>query len=418
MRIKRTCCLCVYVTEVFWVIVWISLTAITNLILTLILHTIESPVERQNIISNNAAVSNFSAWVDDYKAEHNIYENNTLFQEIDDVCKSATTTTQNWSLEGTSFFLVTVATTIGYGNFAPTSVGAQVFIAIFCTPFFLLMLKTYLSLSNALVMSIKFALGKLCCTNKGSFLDDYEKAVESKSSAQREAGEVEMTSQFSDLEKDCLEKDLDISAESMDIMGAISLCSKITKLEDDDSLDAELMNKLLALFPTSDATVEYAEVKEVLRAHYAPEDRVKRILTYSDKFDRITLPMAISLALLYILLTAAMESARANENGIDLPYGFWTAIWYSIITTTTIGLGDYTPYSFGRDRFNLPWLYLGLGLAVLNVELLTTVLGRCTKKAYTEYKNKRFEKNTIAKKATSTVTPVHMTRMINELRDS
>ena len=395
VRTKRTFCLWVYVTEVLWVVVWIALTATTNVFLSLILHAIESPVERENIISNNAAVSNFSAWVDDYKAEHNIYENNTLFKEIDDICKSATTTTENWSLQGTSFFLVTVGTTIGYGNFAPTSIGAQVFIAIFCTPFFLLMLKTYLSFSNALVMTIKFALGKLCCANKGTFLDNYRKAkerihrvgeAELNPSTADAVTPIEMISQFSDQKDNLLGNDPNvlIKLKSLNLVQTISLCSKLTKVEDDDNLDPELMSKLLTLFPTSDARVEYPEIKKVLRSHYAPEDRIKGILKHSDKLDRITLPMAISLAILYILLTAVIESARANAIGFDLPHGFWTAIWYSIITVTTVGLGDYTPYSFGRDNFNIPWLYLGLGLAVLNIDLLTAILGRCTKEACAE----------------------------------
>ena len=65
-------------------------------------------------------------------------------------------------------------------------------------------------------------------------------------------------------------------------------------------------------------------------------------------------------------------------------------MWYSIITTTTIGLGDYTPQSFGEKHFNPFWLYLGLGFVFLVVDLLTDILGRCTKRMYTRFKNVHF----------------------------
>merc|ERR1712032_218095 len=386
----RTLCLCVYLTELFWVLTAVALFSITNLTLTSILYSIESQTE----ISDNTAIADFSAWVDNYKTSHGIYENTTLFQEIDDACESATTATDNWSMGGSSFFLVTVATTIGYGNYTPTSLGAQLLITIFCTPLFLLMLKTYLLFSQALLMGIKMGLANLCCATQSDFLERHNE-VSKKGFLEIEMHEtqnrLDKKTDLDDNESPVEEfESAEMSDDSICLTQAVALCSAITKVDDDDSLDPELMHKLLELFPTSDAKVDYESVKNILNAQYTPEDRIKKILKKSNQYDRITLPLALSLALVYLLLTAGIQSANANANNIDLPYGFWTAMWYSIITTTTIGLGDYTPQSFGEKHFNALWLYLGLGFVFLVVDLLTDILGRCTKRMYTRFKNVHF----------------------------
>ena len=49
-----------------------------------------------------------------------------------------------------------------------------------------------------------------------------------------------------------------------------------------------------------------------------------------------------------------------------------------------------TPQSFGENHFNTFWLYIGLGFVFLVVDLLTDILGRCTKRMYSRFKNTHF----------------------------
>ena len=73
---------------------------------------------------------------------------------------------------------------------------------------------------------------------------------------------------------------------------------------------------------------------------------------------------ALAVYIVLLLLLIAAEAADASS-GIR---SFWAAVWYSLITMTTVGYGDLAPVTvFGR--------VIGLLFALCSIGLLTALIG-------------------------------------------
>lgn len=95
------------------------------------------------------------------------------------------------------------------------------------------------------------------------------------------------------------------------------------------------------------------------------------------------------ITLIYVIGVLGFATvAWAQSLTTDDKQDFWTAYWFSIITFTTIGLGDYTPSSFGMHNhvLNTFMILIGLGLFASVISVWLKVVKRniaplpCSKK--------------------------------------
>ncbi len=74
---------------------------------------------------------------------------------------------------------------------------------------------------------------------------------------------------------------------------------------------------------------------------------------------RVGTALAIALTLNLVFGAAFYLVESANQPGL----GFWDSVWWSMVTMTTVGYGDYFPKSFvGRFFVAYPCLIIGIGL--------------------------------------------------------
>jgi voltage-gated potassium channel len=74
---------------------------------------------------------------------------------------------------------------------------------------------------------------------------------------------------------------------------------------------------------------------------------------------RVSTALVIALSLNLVFGAAFYLVESANQPGL----GFWDSVWWSMVTMTTVGYGDYFPKSFvGRFFVAYPCLIIGIGL--------------------------------------------------------
>lgn len=86
---------------------------------------------------------------------------------------------------------------------------------------------------------------------------------------------------------------------------------------------------------------------------------------------RVATALVVALVLNLVFGAGFLLAESANQPGL----GFWDSVWWSMVTMTTVGYGDFFPKSFqGRFFVAYPCLLVGIGLIGYTLSVITEAM--------------------------------------------
>ena len=234
----------------------------------------------------------------------------------------------SWSLGGSIFFAFTVATTIGYGSFAPSTVGGQIFTVVYAL--------ISVPVAGAILVKTAATVLKLVTHLYTMSIDRVDKAFDT---LDEDGGG------FLDHEEMLLGlKELGINVSKEEFSALMEIIDK----DNDNQIDKD----------------EFKHAVTILGAD------LSQVSGKSAQLQILLMSFVVWMLLgsLYFSLT---------EDG----WSYGHAVYFSFITLSTIGLGDYVPTTI----INLIFLYLftlvGLGMLAVLIKLIREFIQIAQRKA-------------------------------------
>ena len=233
----------------------------------------------------------------------------------------------NWHVLSSTFFAFTIATTVGYGSFSPSSVGGQAFVLLYATVAIPLAGICFVNLSNMVLEILTLSLSP-----KASKMASAFEHFDTDNSGCLDGGEV-----FAAL------KELGIT------VTADEFAEYFKQVDVDESHELDLK--------------EFQELTLLLKAE---------VPDFKEEERKVKVSFAVMF--LWVLIGSLIICLIEN-------WTYWEGIYFTYVTLTTVGLGDYAPSTLGGGVFTVIYTIVGLGIIAIVLELLAVIILARVKKA-------------------------------------
>jgi hypothetical protein len=265
----------------------------------------------------------------------------------------------NWDLRGSIFFAMTVISTVGYGNFAPTQAWSKLLLALLGLPGMALFgytIANVAKLTMVVVAHLEVMVSIWTCRKIGNMptrelLANKCAVIINSFNDNRDSGS------FSKFE--------------------LNLCLiQLKEIFDSASATFEAGSKLLLNQLYINATKNDRGEVDMEQALVILQSVANRRMQHFNE-ERAEQQVHLMLALAVFSIFVASLVFWQLESGIDAeaPWTFLDAVYFSVITTTTTGLGDLVPNI--RNDFTIVFWFVfvtwGLGLVASVIQKVQTM---------------------------------------------
>jgi hypothetical protein len=252
----------------------------------------------------------------------------------------------NWHVTSSIFFAFTIATTVGYGSFAPSTVGGQIFVVLYAAIAIPLAGVCFVNLSNAVLEILTYIL-----TPKISKMVAAFKHFDTDNSGCLDEEEV-----YAAL------NELNVTPSKEDFY------KWFKKVDVDNSNELDLK--------------EFQELTLLVKANVPDFKEEERKIEIS-----------------FLLMTVWLLIGSLIISFIE-QWSYWEGIYFAFVTLTTVGLGDYSPNTNWGSLFTIVYTLVGLGIVAIVLKLLSQFILAKMKTVYGAAKSVNVEmiKRRISKK--------------------
>ena len=249
------------------------------------------------------------------------------------LCTFPTKHTKHWTFTGSVFFSLTVITTIGYGSFAPKTLGGRTF-TVFYAMFGISVIGILLA-NLALVIAELFKSVAARCWLPANEMNP--KHLIAAKEAFRRTGPIH----------------------GSQLRSIIISLAEIPDAEWDEGRDGRIFSDVCNRFQDRSGQFDQeAVIRAIVRWHVVRESR----------------PTAVSkrMLLLMFFLCAFWICAWAGAFHTIEGWGYFDSIWYACVTLSTIGFGDFVPESAVGRLTAFFFIAPGIGMVAAFLAGLTT----------------------------------------------
>eukprot|EP01061_Rhynchopus_euleeides_P011353 TRINITY_DN20919_c0_g1_i1.p1 TRINITY_DN20919_c0_g1~~TRINITY_DN20919_c0_g1_i1.p1 ORF type:complete len:549 (+),score=226.29 TRINITY_DN20919_c0_g1_i1:186-1832(+) len=241
----------------------------------------------------------------------------------------------DWDFQGSMFFALTVVTTIGYGNFSPTTLGGQWLVVIYAFFGISLILTFIFQSAHLYVMIVRGMLqrcGPLNITTKKGFVNNlsFDSINTSKS------GEVD----------------------------ARELRAALEELSDTENLDESVVAYCMyKADPQQKGTLDKDELLNAISVF------LQVWPTIPKGADLVMMCIASIAIFLWIVIWGSAIGSIED-------WTFRDGVWYGFITLTTIGFGDKAPETHRGRMLAFAFIFIGMGFVAWFVQSIIELYQR------------------------------------------
>ena len=260
---------------------------------------------------------------------------------------------EGWKFEKALFLAFTVLSTIGYGNYAPDSEGARVFLAIFTLPGVVIFAYALAQLAQVIIGIIKSLrrwAGLVQRVQPPHIGSRAKVLADTLRECDRDGdGTITLEEIESSTGKICAMLGMDVSKQTLKAQeeARAFIENAFNEADFDGSGDLDMLEAMCML-------CDLVKIREMQQKEQDQRDQIKGAI-YS------LIPLIVIGALVF-------WSSEESWSALD-------AFYFTIISVSTVGLGDLTPSEGGVKVFWYVFMTLTLGLMASIIQTLGSLLG-------------------------------------------